>query len=184
MALKVDKTLRLILLDRDGVINEDSPDFIRSAAQWLPIPGAIDAITLLQKHFSVAVCTNQSGIGRGYFDAGTLHQMHQKMNDLIKAAGGQPVDVFFCPHHPDAGCDCRKPEPGLLRTAMAAQNHKAAHTLYVGDSEKDLLAADAAGCHAGLVLTGKGKQTHATAVGQACKRVEPDLMALARTLTR
>ena len=183
MDQKIDNSLQLILLDRDGVINEDSPDFIRSADQWQPIPEAIDAIVLLQQHFAVAVCTNQSGIGRGYFDIATLLQMHEKMNNLIKAAGGVPVDVFFCPHKPDAGCDCRKPKPGLLQTAMAAQKHHAADTLYVGDSEKDLLAAEAIGCHASLVLTGKGQQTRLTPPGQANKWVAPNLMALAKTLT-
>jgi D-glycero-D-manno-heptose 1,7-bisphosphate phosphatase len=183
MNQKISNSLQLILLDRDGVINEDSPDFVRSADQWQPIPEALDAIVMLQKNFAVAVCTNQSGIGRGYFDVATLLQMHEKMNSLIKAAGGVPVDVFFCPHKPDEGCDCRKPKPGLLQTAMAAQNHCAADTLYVGDSEKDLLAAEAIGCHASLVLTGKGRQTRLTPTGQANKWVAPNLMALAKTLT-
>ena len=138
---------------------------------------------MLQQAYDVAICTNQSGIGRGHFDIETLHQMHEKMNSLIKQAGGEPVDVFFCPHKPDAGCDCRKPKPGLLQTAMAAQNHSAAETLYVGDSEKDLLAADAIGCRASLVLTGKGKQTRLTPAGQANERVADNLMSLARTLT-
>ena len=179
----IENSLALILLDRDGVINEDSPDFIRSADAWQPIPGAIDAIVMLQQSFAVAVCTNQSGIGRGHFDVATLLEMHEKMNKLIEDAGGDPIDVFFCPHKPDAGCDCRKPKPGLLQTAMAAQNHRAADTLYVGDSEKDLLAAAAVGCHASLVLTGKGQQTLSTPAGQANKRVAPSLLALAKTLT-
>lgn len=183
MHQKIENALELILLDRDGVINEDSPDFIRSADQWQPIPDAIEAIVMLQQNFAVAVCTNQSGIGRGHFSTATLLEMHEKMNSLIKAAGGVPIDVFFCPHKPDAGCDCRKPKPGLLHTAMTAQNQCAANTLYVGDSEKDLLAAAAIGCQAGLVLTGKGQQTRLTPTGQAHNRVAPDLMALAKTLT-
>lgn len=183
MNQKIDNSLQLILLDRDGVINEDSPDFIRSADQWLPIAGSIEAIVMLQHTYDVAICTNQSGIGRGHFDVATLHQMHKKMNNLIRDAGGEPVDVFFCPHKPDAGCDCRKPKPGLLQTAMAAKNHSAADTLYVGDSEKDLLAAEAIGCQASLVLTGKGQQTRLTPAGQANKRVAENLISLAKTLT-
>jgi D-glycero-D-manno-heptose 1,7-bisphosphate phosphatase len=179
----INNSLQLILLDRDGVINEDSPDFIRSADQWQPITGSIEAIVMLQQAYDVAICTNQSGIGRGHFDIETLHQMHEKMNSLIKQAGGEPVDVFFCPHKPDAGCDCRKPKPGLLQTAMAAQNHSAAETLYVGDSEKDLLAAAAVGCRASLVLTGKGQQTRLTPAGQANDLVADNLMSLASTLT-
>ncbi len=108
----IDKSLALILLDRDGVINVDSPDYIRSAEQWQPLPGAIDAIVLLQKYYDVAVCSNQSGVGRGLFDETTLHKMHIKMNDLICAAGGTAVDVFFCPHTPEQSCECRKPKAG------------------------------------------------------------------------
>jgi len=184
MNQKIYNSLQLILLDRDGVINEDSPDFIRSADQWQPITGSIEAIAMLQQNYDVAVCTNQSGIGRGHFDVAALHQMHEKMNNLIKDAGGGPVDVFFCPHRPDAGCDCRKPKPGLLQTAMDAKHHSAAETLYVGDSEKDLLAAAAIGCQASLVLTGKGQQTRLTPAGQANEQVAENLMSLARTLTK
>lgn len=183
MNQKINHSLQLILLDRDGVINEDSPDFIRSADQWQPIVGSIEAIVMLQQRYAVAICTNQSGIGRGHFDVATLHKMHEKMNRLVKASGGKPVDVFFCPHKPDAGCDCRKPKPGLLQTAMAAQHHSATDTLYVGDSEKDLLAANAAGCHASLVLTGKGQQTRLTPAGQANEHVAENLISLARALT-
>ncbi len=183
MNRSIDKTLALILLDRDGVINVDSPDYIRSAEQWQPLPGAIDAIVLLQKYYAVAVCTNQSGVGRGLFDEATLHKMHIKMNGLICAAGGTVVDVFFCPHTPRQSCDCRKPKTGLLTAAMAGHSHPASKTLYVGDSEKDLLAAQATHCKAALVLTGKGRQTLLTTTGQRTPMIADDLLALAKMLT-
>jgi D-glycero-D-manno-heptose 1,7-bisphosphate phosphatase len=179
----IDNSLALILLDRDGVINVDSPDYIRSAEQWQPLPGAIDAIVLLQKYYAVAVCTNQSGVGRGLFDESTLHKMHSKMNGLICAAGGTAVDVFFCPHTPQQGCECRKPKTGLLTAAMSGRAHPVSKTLYVGDSEKDLLAAQAAHCRAALVLTGKGQKTLLTTTGQRTQLIAADLLALAKKLT-
>lgn len=180
----IDNSLALILLDRDGVINVDSPDYIRSAEQWQPLPGAIEAIVLLQKYYAVAVCTNQSGVGRGLFDESALHKMHIKMNDLICEAGGAKVDIFFCPHTPQQGCECRKPKIGLLSAAMAGHSYPAGRTLYVGDSEKDLLAAAAIQCNAALVLTGKGQKTLLTTTGQRTPLVADDLLALAKALTK
>lgn len=180
----IDNSLALILLDRDGVINVDSPDYIRSAEQWQPLPGAIDAIVLLQKYYAVTICTNQSGVGRGLFDENALHEMHIKMNDLICEAGGAVVDIFFCAHTPQQDCGCRKPKTGLLTAAMAGHSYPASRTLFVGDSEKDLLAAAAIDCRAALVLTGKGQKTLLTTTGQNTPLVAEDLLALAKTLTK
>jgi D-glycero-D-manno-heptose 1,7-bisphosphate phosphatase len=106
---------RLIVLDRDGVINRDSSDFVKSADEWVPLDGSIDAIAALSRAgFTVAVASNQSGLARGLFDTDALAAMHAKMHDLVMRAGGHIDYVVFCPHGPDAGCDCRKPKPGLL----------------------------------------------------------------------
>jgi len=160
--------LELLLLDRDGVINADSPNYIKSPEEWIALPGALEAIVRLQQHVRVAVCTNQSGVGRGLFDEAILAEIHDKMNSGIESLGGQAVDVFYCPHRPDIGCNCRKPAPGLLLAAMGAYQTNAACTVYVGDSEKDLLAAMQAQCRSVLVLTGNGGATlNAPAAGQA-----------------
>ena len=172
----------LVLLDRDGVINHDSDQYIKSPDEWYAIDGAMEAIAALQRRFSVAVCTNQSGVGRGLFSSATLAAIHGKLNDAVTTAGGQALEVFFCPHRPDDGCLCRKPRPGLLTTAMQARSADPGRTLYVGDSEKDLLAAEAAGCRSVLVRTGNGRQTEAC---EAARRaaVFDDLRALSQALT-
>jgi len=175
---------RLVLLDRDGVINLDSPDYIRHPAQWHPLPGAIDAIVKLQSTVTVAVCTNQSGIGRGLFDEHTLAAIHDKLNATIVAAGGEPVDIFYCPHHPDARCPCRKPQPELLLRAMAAYGIGPHHTIYAGDSEKDLLAAQRAECTGALILTGNGIETKTRPAGKRAEWILDDLNELAGRLTR
>ena len=152
------RNLQLILLDRDGVINYDSPDYIKSADEWQPIPGALEAIVAMQKQFRVAVCTNQSGLGRGLFDTATLAGIHAKLQQHLSAAGGTPIDIFFCPHHPDDGCSCRKPASGLLDAAMQAYAIDATTTVFAGDSTRDLEAAKRAGCHPVLLLTGNGRK--------------------------
>ncbi len=151
--------LRLVLLDRDGVINFDSPDFIKSPEEWRPIPGALEAIAALQARFKVAVCTNQSGLGRGLYDEAALADIHARLQDDLAAAGGRPLDVFFCPHHPDDGCSCRKPQPGLLEAALNTNGAAAAETVFAGDSRRDLEAAVNAGCHPVLLLSGNGQRT-------------------------
>ena len=151
--------LELVLLDRDGVINEESDRFIRRPAEWLPVEGSIDAIVRIQAFASIAVCTNQSGIGRGLFTLETLVAIHRRMHGLIANAGGAAVDVYFCPHLPDAHCDCRKPSPGLLLDAMRAFDIAPVATAFVGDSRRDLEAAEAAGCRPVLVRTGNGART-------------------------
>ncbi|MEM7000481.1 MAG: HAD-IIIA family hydrolase [Pseudomonadota bacterium] len=150
--------LQLILLDRDGVINQESADFIRSPAEWQPLPGAMQAIANLQARYQLAVVTNQSGVGRGYLSLATLDAIHAKMNQTLIASGGQALDVFFCPHLPDAGCDCRKPAPGLIHAAMQKNAADPQQTLVVGDAERDMVAADRAGAYGAQVLSGKTEQ--------------------------
>lgn len=151
--------LDLILLDRDGVINVDSADYIKGPHEWHALPSSLQAIATLQKNFRVSVCTNQSGVARGYLDLATLDAIHEKFLASLHAHGGQALDVHFCPHGPDTGCSCRKPQPGLLRTAMQSARVGPQRVLYVGDSFKDYLAAHNAGCGFALVLTGNGRQT-------------------------
>ncbi|WP_106476770.1 D-glycero-beta-D-manno-heptose 1,7-bisphosphate 7-phosphatase [Phytohalomonas tamaricis] len=152
---------KLVVLDRDGVINEDSPDFIRSVDQWTPITGAIEAITRLSNAgWTVAVATNQSGLARGYFDESALAAMHDKMITLVNDAGGRIAHIAYCPHGPDERCQCRKPLPGLLyqiRDALGIET--LAGAWMVGDSLRDLQAGQAAGCRVALVRTGKGRIT-------------------------
>ncbi|HCS26156.1 MAG TPA: D-glycero-beta-D-manno-heptose-1,7-bisphosphate 7-phosphatase [Spongiibacteraceae bacterium] len=152
--------MSLILLDRDGVINEDSDNYIRSADEWQPIPGSIEAIARLsQAGYRVAVCTNQSGLGRGYFTRSDLDAMHRKMLALVEQAGGSIAGIYYCPHLPDENCDCRKPLPGLIDQAAADLGLNAAGAAFVGDSLKDLQAAHARDCLPVLVKTGKGEKT-------------------------
>lgn len=152
--------MKLIVLDRDGVINEDSDDYIKSVDEWVPIPGSIEAIAALSKAgYTIAVATNQSGISRRLFDEFDLAAMHQKMCDLVEEEGGQISGVFFCPHGPDEGCECRKPGIGLLKQIESEFGTSVAGAPFVGDSAKDLLAAKLAGCQPVLVLTGKGAAT-------------------------
>ena len=153
------KNLDLILLDRDGVINVDSADYIKDPHEWHALRGSLQAIANLQKRFRVSVCTNQSGVARGYFNLATLDAIHEKFLASLHAHGGKGLDIHFCPHGPDTGCFCRKPRPGLLIAAMQAARVEPQRALYVGDSFKDYLAAHKAGCGFALVLTGNGRQT-------------------------
>ncbi|MFM1895671.1 MAG: hypothetical protein RLZZ385_745 [Pseudomonadota bacterium] len=155
--------LKPVILDRDGVINEDSDAYVKSAEEWLPISGSIEAIAQLSKAgFTVLVATNQSGIGRGLFDEFALAVMHQKMASLVEEAGGVLGGVFFCPHLPTDNCQCRKPRTGLLDTMEKEFGISLQGAPYVGDSLKDLQCARAKGCQPVLVLTGKGAETAAT----------------------
>ena len=152
----------VIVLDRDGVINADSPDYIKSPDEWHPLPGSLGAIArLTEAGLRVAVATNQSGLARGLFDAEALAAIHGRMLTAINAAGGDLHRIFFCPHGPDDGCDCRKPAPGLL---LQAAEHFACgfdRMIVIGDSERDLAAALAVGATPVLVRTGNGKKTEA-----------------------
>lgn len=151
--------LSTILLDRDGVLNIESSSFIKRPAEWLPIDRAMTAVAKLQQHFQLAVCTNQSGIGRQLFTLSQLDAIHQKLQSQLQQAGGQCIDIFFCPHLPEQGCDCRKPAPGLLAAAMTHFSASPDTTLFVGDSQRDIEAGLAAGCHVALVQTGNGQTT-------------------------
>ncbi len=182
--LQINNNLSLVLLDRDGVINVDTTQYIKKPDEWHAIEGSIHAIVALQRQYEVAVCSNQSGVARGYFSEQTLGQMHQKMNSAIVAQGGRPLDVYFCPHLPQAHCPCRKPKPQLLNLAMQSFGIGPQQTLYIGDSEKDLLAAQRAGCRAALVLTGKGQQTQKTSIGKKAWWVFDDLSTATAALCK
>ncbi|MFM2055371.1 MAG: D-glycero-beta-D-manno-heptose 1,7-bisphosphate 7-phosphatase [Pseudomonadota bacterium] len=148
--------IRLVVLDRDGTINEDRDDYVKSADEWTPIPGALEAIARLhQAGWHVVVATNQSGLGRGLFDAYTLNEMHAKMNALLAPLGGRVDAVFFCPHAPEDDCRCRKPRPGLFEDIGLRFGVDMAGVPAVGDTLRDLQAATAVGCAPHLVRTGK-----------------------------
>ena len=152
--------MKLVILDRDGVINLDSEHYIKSPEEWKPIAGSLEAIArFTQAGFRVVVATNQSGVGRGLFDMATLNAMHDKMHKAVNQLGGRIDAVFFCPHAQDAGCACRKPQPGMLLEIAERFNVALAGVPAIGDSLRDLQAASAAGARPILVLTGKGEQT-------------------------
>ena len=151
---------RLIVLDRDGVINRDSSDFVKSPDEWAPLDGSIDAIAALSKAgFTVAVASNQSGLARGLFDTDALTAMHTKMLDLVIDAGGCIDYIVYCPHGPDDGCDCRKPKPGLLRQIATHFDTTLTGIPVIGDSLRDLQAAVSVGARPILVRTGNGGKT-------------------------
>lgn len=152
--------MNIILLDRDGVINEDSPHYIKSPEEWHPIPSSLEAIARLNKAgYKVVVITNQSGIARGYYDNATLDNIHEKMQQTLESYGGHIDAIFICPHHPDDGCECRKPKPTLLLQALMQYGATSENTVYVGDKWSDIEAAQAAGCTPVLVQTGQGDVT-------------------------
>ncbi len=180
--------MKLIILDRDGTINEDRDDYVKSADEWVPIPGAIEAIARLNHAgWHVVVATNQSGLGRGLFDMGALNAMHAKLNQLLAKQGGRIDAVFFCPHPPDAACDCRKPLPGLVQQIGARYGVDLAKVPVVGDSLRDLQAGAALGCPVHLVRTGKcaaldDAQVAAIAAQVPGTTVHADLAAFAESL--
>ncbi|MDH5395647.1 MAG: D-glycero-beta-D-manno-heptose 1,7-bisphosphate 7-phosphatase [Gammaproteobacteria bacterium] len=158
--------MKLIILDRDGVINEDSDDYIKSPEEFIPLPGSLDAMARLSRAgYTIAIATNQSGIARGYFDIDTLHLMHEKLMQLLAAQGGSVGGIFFCPHGPDDSCECRKPKPGLLLDIKARFNTVMQDVPVVGDSLRDLQSAKAVGAKPVLVRTGKGMRTLARGEG-------------------
>ena len=151
---------KLIILDRDGVINHDSDEFVKSLAEFILIPGSVDAIARLsQAGFFIAVATNQSGLARGLLSDEDLAAMHQYLFDLVARAGGKIEMIVFCPHGPDSACACRKPKPGLLEAISAELKIPLHDAIVVGDSYRDLESASLAGARAALVLTGKGEAT-------------------------
>jgi D-glycero-D-manno-heptose 1,7-bisphosphate phosphatase len=152
--------MNLIILDRDGVINYDSEQFIKSPDEWRPIPGSLEAIALLNRWgWRVVVATNQSGIGRGLFDMDTLNAIHDKMIKSLAQVGGRLDAIFYCPHSADSTCNCRKPKPGMLLEIGERFNADLAGVPVVGDSLRDLQSAVAVGGLPCLVLTGKGAKT-------------------------
>lgn len=150
----------LVILDRDGVINEDSDEYIKTPDEWIPIPGSLEAIAKLnQAGHQVVVATNQSGIARGLYTEAELGEIHQKMKAMLQQVGGHLDGIFYCPHHPDEHCDCRKPKPGLLRQIADQFHTDFKDALLVGDAKRDIDCAHAMHCRAVLVRTGKGGRT-------------------------
>lgn len=158
--------MKLVILDRDGVINHDSDEYIKSIDEFVFIPGSIEAIARLnQAGYRVAVATNQSGIGRGYFTLDTLNQMHAKLIRALSAIGGQIEIIAYCPHSPDDECDCRKPKAGMLLDIGRRMNTSLKDIPVIGDSLRDLESARAVGAQPILVKTGKGERTLAKGKG-------------------
>lgn len=153
----------LIILDRDGVINEDSDAYIKSVAEWIPIEGSIDAIARLSQHgFRVCIASNQSGLARGLLTIDDLNAIHRQLHLLVAGVGGQIDAIFFCPHAPEQQCDCRKPKPGLFESIRKRLRTDLGGVPFVGDSLCDVLAARAIGAQPILVKTGNGARTIAS----------------------
>lgn len=155
--------MNLVILDRDGVINEDSDDYIKSPDEWVAIPNSLKAIARLNHaNIQVVVATNQSGIARKLFDINTLNNIHQKLHQSLSEVGGHLDGIIFCPHGPDEGCHCRKPQPGMLEEIAQRFHGELTEVYFIGDSLKDIQAAQAVDAQALLVKTGKGLKTLAT----------------------
>ncbi len=152
--------MKLIILDRDGVINQDSDAFIKSANEFIPVPGSLEAIAKLNHAgYAVMVATNQSGLARGLFTISDLNDIHDKLRHLLSGVSGHIDDILFCPHGPDDNCDCRKPKPGMLKAIAERCQTTLDAVPTVGDSLRDLQAAQAVGAQPVLVKTGKGTKT-------------------------
>jgi len=182
-AIMPTRSPRLIVLDRDGVINHDSEQFIKSPDEWRPIPGSLEAIARLnQAGYRVVVATNQSGVGRGLFGMTTLTEIHEKMFKALNQVGGRIDAVFFCPHAANSNCECRKPKPGMLREIGVRFGADMEGVPVIGDGLRDLQAAAAIGAQPILVLTGKGEKTHGTGDLPQGTVVYPDLAFAATAL--
>jgi D-glycero-D-manno-heptose 1,7-bisphosphate phosphatase len=154
--------MKLIILDRDGVINHDRDDYVKSAHECIPIEGSIDAIVRLNKAgFTVVIATNQAGLAKGKFELEDLESIHEKLTELVEEMGGELGGIFYCPHHPDDHCKCRKPLPGMLDAIEAEFNTSVESCYFIGDSLRDLQAAVVKGCKPILVKTGNGVRTMA-----------------------
>ena len=150
--------MKLVILDRDGTINSDSDDYVKSPEEWQPLPGALEAIARLNHAgWHVVIASNQSGLGRGLFDVASLNAMHAKMHKMLAAVGGRVDAVFYCPHSPEEQCNCRKPLPGLFEQIGSRFGVPLKGVPTAGDSVRDLQAGSSAGCEPHLVLTGKGE---------------------------
>lgn len=175
--------MKLIILDRDGVINYDSDQFIKTPDEWKPIPGSLEAIARLnQDGYRVVVATNQSGIGRGLFDMPTLNAIHDKMHKSLAQVGGRIDAIFFCPHTNEADCGCRKPKSGMMLEISARYGVGLTDVPAVGDSLRDLEAAARLGANPYLVLTGKGNKTKEKGGLPEGTRIYPDLAAVTASL--
>ncbi len=175
----------LIILDRDGVINLDSPDYIKSPQEWHAIEGSLTAIAKLNNAgFTVVIATNQSGVGRGYYDAETLRAIHQKMQDELYSLGGHIDKIYYCPHTPEDNCSCRKPKPGMLYQIQQDFPMLFPEAIFVGDSWRDIQAAQAVCCKAVLVKTGNGKKTLSMHPKLTCIPVYKNLTEFVNTLLR
>jgi D-glycero-D-manno-heptose 1,7-bisphosphate phosphatase len=176
--------MRLLILDRDGVINKDSDQYIKSPEEWRPIPGSLEAIGLLtQAGYRIVVATNQSGIGRGLFDMATLNAIHNKMHKAVNQAGGRIEAVLFCPDTDASKSPCRKPNPGMFHAIAERFNTPLTNVPAVGDALRDLQAAAAVGARPLLVLTGKGKKTQAAGGLPDETQTFADLAAVAQVLS-
>ena len=178
--------MKLVILDRDGTINADSADFIKSPEEWTPLPGALEAIARLNHAgWHVVIASNQSGLGRGLFDVAALNAMHAKMNRMLAAVGGRVDAIFYCPHTAEDNCHCRKPEPGLFEQIGERYGVAMGDVHAVGDSLRDMLAGEKSGCQPHLVLTGKGDTFRGQDLPDtypASTRVHDDLPAFAEWL--
>jgi D-glycero-D-manno-heptose 1,7-bisphosphate phosphatase len=175
--------MKLVILDRDGVINVDSDQFIKNPEEWKPIPGSLEAIARLSHSgFHVVVATNQSGVGRGLFDMAMLNAIHDKMYRALGQYGGRIDAVFYCPCAADHNCDCRKPKPGMFHEIAQRFGMELAGVPSIGDSLRDLQAAHAAGAQPILVLTGKGRKTEAAGNLPPGTQVFADLAAAVRAI--
>ncbi len=177
---------KLIILDRDGVINHDSDNYIKSLEEWIPIPGSIEAIADLSKAgHTICIATNQSGLARNYFSPETLKKMHKKLHQLVEEQGGKIHRILFCPHGPDDECRCRKPLPGMFEAIAEEFQLTDLRGVYaVGDSLRDLEAGKQLHCTPILVRTGKGERTLATSKPlPEGTQIYDDLLSFSRTLT-
>jgi len=175
--------MKLVILDRDGTINQDSDQYIKSPAEWKPIAGSMEAIArLTQGGWRIVVATNQSGIARGLFDMATLNAIHGEMHRAVGQAGGRIDAIFFCPHAADSNCECRKPKPGLLREIGSRYDVGLKGVPMIGDALRDLEAAAAVGAQPYLVLTGKGRQTRDAGGLPTSTEVVANLAAIAARL--
>ena len=175
--------MKLVILDRDGTINQDSDQYIKSPAEWKPIPGSLEAIArLTQGGWRIVVATNQSGLSRGLFDMSTLNAIHAEMHRAVGQAGGRIDAIFFCPHAADSNCECRKPKPGLLHEIASRFGVELEGVPMVGDSLRDVAAAAAAGAKPWLVLTGNGHKTRDAGGLPPGTEIAADLAAIAARL--
>jgi len=175
--------MKLVILDRDGVINQDSDQFIKTPEEWKPIPGSLEAIAKLNHAgYRVVVASNQSGIGRGLFDMATLNAINEKMYKALGQLGGRIDALFYCPHPAEANCACRKPKPGMFHDIARRFNTSLLEVVSVGDSLRDMEAAAVAGAQPILVLTGKGRKTQSVGGLPPHTKVHEDLAAAVRSI--